>query len=86
MAYGIVIARKAAKALRLIDARQRAKIEEKIDALAVEPRPVGVKKLTGLDAYRLRVGNYRVVYAIDDTVRIVEVTHVGTRQSIYKEV
>ena len=80
------IARRAAKALQAIDARQRRRIEAAISALAEDPRPAGVKRLQGVDAYRIRIGDYRVVYDVEDAVRIVSVTNVGHRRSIYREV
>ena len=86
MNYTVVIERTALKALEKIDAPQRAKIESKIDGLATDPRPHGAVKLSGLDAYRIRVGNYRVVYEVSDSVRIVRVTNIGHRRSIYREV
>jgi mRNA interferase RelE/StbE len=62
------------------------KIEKAIDALAENPRPVGVKKLKGdsEDLYRIRSGDYRVVYAIDDGIRIVDIRKIGNRKDIYK--
>lgn len=84
--YTVQIARRAAKALQSIDARQRRRIEAAIAALAEDPRPAGVKRLQGVDAYRIRIGDYRVVYDVEDAVRIVAVTNVGHRRSIYREV
>jgi hypothetical protein len=49
----------------------RARIRDSIDALAVEPRPSGAVKLAGRDDFRIRVGEYRIVYAVDDAARIV---------------
>ncbi len=62
------------------------KIEKLIDGLAENPRPPGVKKLKGLDedVYRVRTGDYRVIYVIEDKVRIVEVRKVGHRKDIYR--
>ena len=57
-----------------------------IENLAADPRPHGVRHLTGVDAYRVRVGDYRIVYEVHDTVRVVSVTNVGHRRSIYREV
>lgn len=80
------IAKRAAKALRAIDPRQRRRIETAIAALADDPRPSGAKRLQGVDAYRIRIGDYRVVYDVEDAVRVVAVTNVGHRRSIYREV
>lgn len=86
MKYVVMIERTARKALGQIDSAQRRRIEIKIEGLGDEPRPHGVTKLTGVDAYRVRVGAYRVVYTVDDAVLVVSVTNVGHRRSIYREV
>ena len=84
--YTITIERSARKSLDRIERPTRRRIESTIDELATDPRPHGYTKLTAIDAYRLRVGDYRIVYTIDDTIKIVDVTHIGHRSSIYKEV
>ena len=84
MSYQVQIARAAQKALAAIDRRQRERIEDQITALGDEPRPHGAIKLSGVDAYRIRIGDYRVVYTIDDAVRVVSVTNIGNRGSIYR--
>jgi mRNA interferase RelE/StbE len=57
----------------------------RIRELAENPRPVGCKKLHGYkDRWRIRVGNYRVVYAIDDGRRIVDVTRIAHRKDAYE--
>lgn len=71
---------------RRFERPSRKRIETAIDALANDPRPHGCTKLTGANAYRIRIGDYRVVYTIDDKVSIVDVTNVGHRGSIYQEV
>ena len=73
-------AREFAKLAR--DARQR--IAPKLDALAANPRPPGAEKLTGVSAWRIRVGDHRIVYAIEHDVLIVLVLHVGNRRDVYK--
>jgi mRNA interferase RelE/StbE len=65
---------------------QRTRISKAIHLLGSEPRPRGVTKLTGAELYRIHVGDYRVVYAIDDTIRVVSVTSVGHRRDIYRNV
>lgn len=64
----------------------RRRIETKIVSLATDPRPHDCTKLTGADAYRVRVGDYRIVYDVADAVRIVTVTHVGHRREIYRNI
>ncbi len=56
----------------------------RIGTLATNPRPVWSKKLSGREEYRGRQGNYRILYVIDDTIMIVQVTKVGHRRTIYK--
>ena len=60
-----------------------AKIMNRIKALADNPRPEWSKKLSGREEYRARQGNYRILYVIDDGIKIVQVTKVGNRKDIY---
>lgn len=85
MTYTVTIERKAERTLSKIEARDRIRIETVIGELAHNPRPHGCTKLSGVAAYRVRVGNYRVVYTVADSVRVVNVTNVGHRRDIYKE-
>jgi mRNA interferase RelE/StbE len=55
-----------------------------IDALADAPRPPGVVKLAGRDDYRVRVGDYRIVYAVDDAERLVLVARIAHRREVYR--
>jgi mRNA interferase RelE/StbE len=56
-----------------------------IDKLAEDPRPDGVKKLKGEDnAYRIRVGDYRIIYTIEDVIKIVEIQRIRHRKDAYK--
>lgn len=62
-----------------------ARIFPKIKALGTDPRPPGCKKLRGgSDAWRIRVGDYRVVYTIDDEEKKVKVTRIGHRREVYE--
>jgi len=60
------------------------RVRDAIRVLAEAPRPTGCLKLTGRDGWRIRVGNYRVVYEIDDGGRMVTVLHIGHRRDIYR--
>lgn len=82
--YKVEIEASAVKALMAINRPDQVKISQKIGALALDPRPAGVVKLTGVEGWRIRVGNYRVIYIIEDTVRIVTVTRIGHRRNIYE--
>jgi mRNA interferase RelE/StbE len=55
-----------------------------IDGLATDPRPHGVVKLAGRDDYRVRVGEYRVVFAVDDDERLVIVARIAHRREVYR--
>jgi mRNA interferase RelE/StbE len=59
------------------------KIMERINYLGSNPRTAWSKKLSGREEYRARHGNYRILYVIEDTVKIVQVTKVGHRRNIY---
>lgn len=86
MAYRIEVKPRAVKALAGIPNPHRRRIAKAIDALADEPRPNGCAKLTGAeDAYRIRVGEYRIVYQIADKVLIVYVVRVGHRKDVYRD-
>ena len=82
--YAILIERPAQKALARIAQSDRDRIIAAIRRLASDPRPPGVRKLSGRDAWRLRVGDYRVIYEIDDDRLIVLVVTVGPRREVYR--
>ena len=84
MKYPILIERYAQKQIIKLDKKIIAVIKASIADLADNPRPYGYKKLKGEDAYRIRVGDYRVIYEIDDGKIIVIVVSVGHRKDIYK--
>jgi len=73
----------AAKAIAKMERSIRVRIYAAVDALAVDPRPAGAVKLTGKDGYRIRVGNYRIVYTVADSIRVVTVTRVAHRREVY---
>jgi mRNA interferase RelE/StbE len=52
--------------------------------LAVDPRPRGIVKLAGSDDYRVRVGDYRIVYAVDDAEQVVIVARIAHRREVYR--
>lgn len=82
--YSIQIKRSAAKELEQIPEQSRRQIVKRIAALENNPRPAGVEKLTGEDLYRIRQGDYRVVYSIADNVLIVLVIRIGHRRDVYR--
>ena len=84
--YRLVIKKSAAKELEQVEPRTvRRRLVAAIEALGVDPRPAGCEKLAGAaEAYRIRQGDYRAVYAIDDKMRVVIVVKVGHRREVYR--
>jgi mRNA interferase RelE/StbE len=83
--YRIEIKRGARKQLASMAAPIAARIASTIDALAADPRPSGCRKLAGTDRlYRVRVGDYRVVYEIHDDRLLVLVIKLGHRREVYR--
>lgn len=84
--WQVVIHRKAEKILKRLDGDTLERIRRSIRGLAIDPRPVGVKKLTGHDnLYRVRVGDWRILYAIEDDRLIVLVLEISTRGGAYRD-
>ena len=87
MSYAVDIHTPAKKSLSRLPAQIQtriARIARSTLALVGQPRPVGVVKLTGRDAWRIRVGDYRVIYTIDDARKQVVVYAIGHRREIYR--
>lgn len=83
--YRVLLKRSAAKELDAIGTRQdRRRVVRSIERLAEEPRPAGSRKLSGREQYRLRQGDYRIVYSIDDAQREILVVKIGHRKEIYR--
>ena len=84
MIYRVTILRRAQKELGALAGEAYARVRDAIVALAEVPRPPGCLKLTGRDGWRIRIGDYRAVYEIDDSHRTVTVLHVGHRRDVYR--
>ena len=83
--YRIEFARSATKDLRTIDRQWLPRIASAIDALADDPRPSGCKKLVGSEhTYRIRIGDYRIVYDIHGAKLVVSVIRVRHRRDVYR--
>ena len=82
MTYRVEFRPAALRALRKLDSDTAARVRGAITLLSREPRPPGTRKLSGRDAYRVRVGNYRIIYTIDDAQRLVVVVVVGHRSDV----
>lgn len=82
--YAIVVTRAAQKELDSLDIPVLRRVAPKIDELAANPRPPGCRKLSGVEnRWRIRVGDYRVIYAVDDAGRVVEVIAFRHRSNAY---
>ena len=84
--YQVIINPAARKELKKLSPSVVTPISVKIDSLSKNPRPAGCKKLVNNknELWRIRVGDYRILYAIDDKVRIIDVVHIGNRRDVYK--
>lgn len=82
--YKITIKKSAVKELKDIPKKDLQKIVKRIQTLAENPRPHGSQKLSGQNHFRIRHGNYRVVYFIDDKDLIVDIVKIGHRREIYR--
>ena len=84
--YKIVIKKAAAKELEVLPKKVIAVITNAILELANTPRPAGCKKLKGSSValWRIRIGDYRVIYIIDDEIKIIDVQKVGHRRDVYE--
>jgi mRNA interferase RelE/StbE len=84
--YRIEVTRDAMRALAKLDKPVRRRVQVAIDGLGENPRPSGVIALQGVHgAFRLRVGNYRVIYTVDDHRLVVLVVDLGHRREIYRD-
>jgi mRNA interferase RelE/StbE len=84
--YRLLIKPSAGKEIEALGQKKdRQRIVNRIAALASEPRPAGSEKLAGVEVhYRIRQGQFRIVYAVDDASRTVEVVKVGHRREVYR--
>ena len=83
--YTVVFARSARKELQALDRGVAGRIVKRIEALTRTPRPSGCKKLEGTESlWRIRVGDWRVVYAVDDSKFLVEVSVIRHRREVYR--
>ncbi len=86
MTYQIEFTKGAVKQLKKLPTEIRERIDLKIQELAVNPRPDGVKKLQSeLSLYRIRVGDYRVIYQIQDDILLVTIVKAKHRREIYRQ-
>jgi mRNA interferase RelE/StbE len=84
--YQVQISQEAQKNLRDLDKPFQTQVFRKIESLADDPRPHGVEKLKGEEGfYRIRSGNYRILYTINDKALVVLVIRIGDRKEVYRQ-
>ena len=85
MSYKIEFAKQAAKQFKALPRQEQQRLKIKINNLADDPRPSGVVKLSGeKDLYRIRGGNYRIVYSIQDARLLILIVKIGHRKDVYR--
>jgi mRNA interferase RelE/StbE len=82
--YTVLILPSAQKQLSKLSGAIATRIEDKMMELEYDPRPSGCKKLKGRDAWRIRIGDYRVIYEIHDGRLIITVITIGHRREVYE--
>jgi mRNA interferase RelE/StbE len=85
VSYRVTLTVAAVKERGRLDSAVRGRVDEMLKGLRDEPRPAGVKKLAGskLD-WRVRIGDYRILYEIDDTEQLVTVWRIAHRREVYR--
>jgi len=84
-AYRIELRPAAARALRKLDPQVRRRVQGAIAMLAQDPRPPGARALQGRPGLRVRVGDYRIIYTVEDDMLLVVVVRLGHRRDVYDQ-
>lgn len=84
MIYTLYTLPRVEKELSKLDAKVYESVRKKVDTLRNEPRPAGCRRLANSQDWRIRVGDYRIVYTINDVARTVTVLRVGHRREVYR--
>lgn len=84
MKYTVEITSSAQRQFKKLSENIQSHLIPKILSLEENPRPVGVKKLQAFDYYRIRIGDYRIVYSINDKTHLVKILDLGHRKDIYR--
>jgi mRNA interferase RelE/StbE len=82
--YSLFFKKSAERDLRKIPKADLQRITQRIKELAATPRPSGIEKLAGQDSYRIRQGDYRIVYTVDDGQKLIEIIKIGHRREVYR--
>ncbi len=83
--YKVVVSNKAIKEIDELPDRIFLRVDELIQTLSVLPRPVGSIKLTDIEEYRIRIGDYRLLYTIDENLHEIHIFKVSHRKDVYKK-
>ncbi len=84
MTYSISIFRRAQKELAHLPKEAYEQVRDAIRSLSYNPRPEGCNKLVARPGWRIKIGDYRVIYEINDKSRTLEVLHIGHRRDVYR--
>lgn len=84
MVYRLELETRALKELKSLARDRRELISAVLDDLERDPRPPGAKKLSGSDGWRVRKGDYRVLYTVDDSSRLIRIYRIGHRREVYR--
>lgn len=82
--YNVVLSKKAEKFLDTLSYKTLLPIIKALEGLIDNPRPYGYLKMKGVEAYRMRVGDYRIIYEIQDNILLIDVIDIGHRKNIYE--
>ena len=84
MLYRIEVSNTSHQQIRRLPEQTQERINQAIAHLTENPRPLGVKKLTAREGYRIRVGDYRILYQIDDAAKLVIIYRIAARGDVYR--
>ncbi len=84
MSHSVELESRARRELLELPRNIQRRAADILDDLSNNPRPPGAKKLVGQDGYRVRMGDYRILYTIDDRKRLVRIYRIGHRREIYR--
>jgi len=83
--YNLITKKSAERELRATPKQDMRRIVARIQGLAQDPHPSGCEKLSERERYRVRQGDYRIIYAVDDESRTVEIVKIGHRREVYRK-
>ena len=82
--YRLEVSHTAHRQVRKLPPKTQERLNDAIAHLADNPRPAGARKLTGREGYRVRVGDYRILYRVDDAAKVVAIYRVMGREDVYR--